>query len=467
MNGDSIANRFANGLPQHRGGRDWGWLSTLVAALEPLIITRRCNSGDARINLMKPQRPIAVPFRFASARAILLLLAIVAFVPAPYAMAADAGAFGGTRAIPRMPVYETKYYRVYTDVDPEEVKEACIRMTKMAEEYHNRTSDFAGQITQKLPFYLFKSAQEYYAAGGIPNSAGVFNGTRLMAIGDKRYGRQIWHIVQHEGFHQFVRAVIGGDIPIWVNEGMAEYFGEAIFTGDGFVSGVIPPGRLQRVRKTMQLSAQNGGFRPAGDMMALSHAQWNRELSLKNYDQAWSMVQFLAHGDNGKYQQAFGRYMGMVGSGQDPQEAWARNFGDDTQAFDARWRDYWKSLSASPTSDLYAQATVATLTSFLARAFDQQQRFASFDAFSQAAEAGTLRSSPDEWLPPTLLSATLRDLAVRRQNGEKFSFTSSAGNRPPEVICAGAEGLHVVGKFTLDEGHVDKVTTIVTSAKHS
>ena len=122
-------------------------------------------------------------------------------------------------------LYETRYYRVYTDIAPEQAKEACIRMTKMAEEYHVRTAEFAGDIRVKLPFYLFKSADEYYAAGGLAKTAGVFNGSRLMAMADPRVGKQVWHIVQHEGFHQFVHAVIGGEIPIWVNEGMAVWRG--------------------------------------------------------------------------------------------------------------------------------------------------------------------------------------------------------------------------------------------------
>jgi Protein of unknown function (DUF1570) len=269
-----------------------------------------------------------------------------------------------------MPMYETKYYKVYSDVDALEAKEACIRITKMGEEYHDRTSDFAGKITEKLPFYLFKNADEYYAAGGYPNSAGVFDGARLMAIGDMRAGRQVWHVMQHEGFHQFAHAVIGGSIPIWANEGLAEYFGEGIFTGDGYITGVIPPARLERVRKTMALPVIKGGYKSLRVMMRFTHAMWNQELSLKNYDQAWSMVQFLAHGDNGKYQQAFGRYMGMVGNRRDPQSAWSETFGNDTTAIEARWRAYWQSLPADPTSDLYAEATVATLTSFLARAFD-------------------------------------------------------------------------------------------------
>ena len=38
---------------------------------------------------------------------------------------------------------------------------------------------------------------------------------------DGHVGSRTWHVVQHEGFHQFVFAVIRGEIPTWVNEGLA------------------------------------------------------------------------------------------------------------------------------------------------------------------------------------------------------------------------------------------------------
>jgi hypothetical protein len=357
--------------------------------------------------------------------------------------------------LPPMREYDTRYYRVFTDVDDLQVREACLRITRMAEEYHNRTSDFAGQITQRLPFYLFKNSAEYFAAGALPKTDGMFDGSRLMAVGDK--GWRTWHTVQHEGFHQFMRSVIGGPLPMWVDEGMAEYFGEAIFTGDGFVSGIIPPRRLARIKSTLALSEQDGGFKSVHEMLDLSRQDWNKQMSLPNYDQAWSMVQFLAHGDNGKYRQPFVQFMGLVSRGSGSRTAFTEIFGDDDTAFEKRWREYWTSLPQSPTSNLYAHATVAILTSYLARSFDQQQRFASFSAFISAAEAGQLKSAPVEWLPPTLLEAVLRDVAVRRQNGEKFDLVLPKGTHFPAITCVTSRGLQVVGSFTLKESQVGKI----------
>ena len=42
----------------------------------------------------------------------------------------------------------------------------------------------------------------------------------------------MWHVAQHEGFHQFAWSRFAEDLPVWVNEGMAEFFGESVIVGD-------------------------------------------------------------------------------------------------------------------------------------------------------------------------------------------------------------------------------------------
>src|SRR5947208_2424473 len=68
----------------------------------------------------------------------------------------------------------TPYYSLYTDLPPEAAQEAGLRMTRMAEEYHERTRGFSGSVTQRLPFYLFTDNQDYVASGGPRGSAGVY-----------------------------------------------------------------------------------------------------------------------------------------------------------------------------------------------------------------------------------------------------------------------------------------------------
>ncbi len=311
--------------------------------------------------------------------------------------------------------HRTKYYRLYTDLDENGVREATLRITLMAEEYFRRTSDFARNVNQIQPFHLYSRYNDYLAAGGLPNTAGVFNGEKLMAVVLKNRMTDTWSTVQHEGFHQFVHHTVGRGLPIWANEGLAEYFGYGVWTGDNFYVGLIPPLELEIIRGC--LAKQR--FKPLRDMMLLPHEIWNDHVARNpnegalNYLQAWSMIHFLGHADEGKYQKAFGKFLGQVSGGADWEAAWVRHFGRNVADFQEAWEKYWRNLPDDPTGDQYAGATLASLTSFYARAFSQRQLFENADEFLAAADRRELRAHKEDWLPESLLATALKDLPKR------------------------------------------------------
>jgi len=357
----------------------------------------------------------------------------------------------------KLATHEGKYYVIHTDLSRDEVREADLRMSKMAEEYHERTKDFAGEIREKFPFYLFRNEADFIAAGGKPGSAGVYmNDTRtLMAIAGEALTADTWHTVQHEGFHQFAVAVIGGELPIWVNEGLAEYFGEAVFTGDGFVVGVIPEWRRERIVKTIRARK----FLPIRQIMLLTHPEWNADLRLENYDQAWSMVHFLIHAEEGKYRNGFAKFIRAVGAEQPWEKAWLAHIGP-ADGFEQRWRDYWLKLPSDPTNDLLAQATVKTLTNFVARAASQGQRFTSMKELVAAAKTGEVKVPEKDWLPPGLLVAALLDVQrMMQENGDRFTIETPPG-KLPHVRHVAKDGTELVGRFTLRAGRVNDVVVV-------
>jgi hypothetical protein len=357
--------------------------------------------------------------------------------------------------------YESPIYIVYTDVPEDDAREAVIRMNKVAYEYHERTKNlFGGSINQQLPFYLFSKPEDYVRASGMPASAGIFTGDALMARvirgPDGHIGSGTWHVAQHEGFHQFVHAVIRGDIPTWVNEGLAEYFAEGVFTGDGMVTGCIPAGRLRRVQERLD----NGSFIGVKEMMLMTHEQWNANFTLDHYDQAWSMVHFLAMAENGKYQDAFARFLQLVGKGNPWDRAWVTAFGN-VEGFEEKWKHYWKSLPDNPTLDLYTKAVVSSLTSFLGRAYSQRQTFDTFDEFI-AQDARELKAAPADWLPPALYTEMKQMADQLKQSGAAFTLVRRDKIPLPQIVCVMKDGTRVVGTFSLSNGRIGKVTADVT-----
>jgi hypothetical protein len=356
--------------------------------------------------------------------------------------------------------YETRYYVIHTDLGRDVAREAELRLTRMAEEYRRRTSEFSGEIRKKLPFYLFKTEAAYHAAGGTPNTAGEYNPNThtLMAFaGDDGPNLQTWHAVQHEGFHQFADQVIGKGLPIWANEGLAEYFAESIFTGDTFVPGIVPQWRLERIRATLN----SDGFMPLRELLGLSHAEWNQRISVTQYDHVWSLTHFLVHAEGGALQEKFVAFLkaasGGAGSGFETQI-------DRIETIEGKWRNYWTSLPNDPTADLYAEATLRTLTSFLARATARRQRFDSFDAFITTARSDGLKATETDWLPPSLLKVAVARVGEIQKTGEKFEVLPDAP-RPPTIVYSDGKGVEMVGRFTLKGARVDQVIVERTPGK--
>ena len=354
----------------------------------------------------------------------------------------------------KLTAYQTRYYTIHTDLPQEDIREAEIRVSRMAEEYYRRTRNFNGSIEKRLPFYIFSSKDDYYAAGGLPGSIGVFGRDRLMAAVSST-PEYLWKTLQHEGFHQFVHSVIGGSIPVWLNEGMAEYFGEAVFTGTGFVTGVVPPRRAERVKAMIAA----GQYTPFPELMTMSHQTWNGAMATANYDQAWSMVHFLAHASDGRYEATLNSFLHETSRGRRWDHAWADTFGRNSiGAFEEQWRTYWARLPVDASRARYAEAAVVTITNFLARAVNNGQTFDDLSAFESAAKNGSLTIRENEWLPPRMLIDTLD----RFSSIGTWTLTPGTGRRHPYVTCTLPDGTTLTGTFTIRKGKVRQVEARVT-----
>src|SRR5438270_3193033 len=110
------------------------------------------NPCPTRARLYNPgQRLARIPAANFMLRPIALLFCSFVLFMVPFAVCAPtAGAKPQTDANSSMRVYPSRYYIIHTDLSSDDVKEAVIRMNKMAEEYHERTRGFSGEIRERL-----------------------------------------------------------------------------------------------------------------------------------------------------------------------------------------------------------------------------------------------------------------------------------------------------------------------------
>lgn len=170
----------------------------------------------------------------------------------------------------------------------------------------------------------------------------------------------LFHVLQHEGFHHFANLRIGGQFPIWTNEGFAEYFGHGQFVRGKLRLGVAPASRIDRLRKAIDEDA----IFSLDEFLRMSLQEWNMRVRTRDrraqtqYDQAWALVHFLLHADRGRYRQALLTYIKETSDGRDLETAAERAFGTtDFSAFQRRWVEYMQQLEPDPVSTAIERLT--------------------------------------------------------------------------------------------------------------
>ncbi len=278
--------------------------------------------------------------------------------------------------------YEAGMFTIYTDLVEDDAREARVRMLKMGEEYRRGTQEWFEAGRERLPFYLYRDEKDYLAAGGAPGSGGMFTGGRLMAVAGEHANLRTWQIVQHEGFHQFVRSAIGERLPVWLEEGLAEHFGESLFTGDGYVSGIMPPWRVERVKG----GVENKAFASLSKLTGMNKAEWGKRISQRNYDQAWALVEYLM---------------------REKPEVLDELIKGGKLEENVEWEKWWAQLPNQPARELYQRVATETVKAFVERAKRAGQRIESGEELEKAIREKSLKMKNEEWLPVSLLEQAI------------------------------------------------------------
>jgi len=383
----------------------------------------------------------------------LLVIALVLAFPGVVSAGIGKGPMIPPNVAAKFKKYDTKYYVIFSDLPPEQVETVSARITAVAEDFYQLTKTLgSGKITSRWPLYVIGNRQDYAAAGG--EAFGCAWADRLMALVDATSAPEIWHVIQHEVFHQFVHTVVSDKVAGWVDEGLAEYYGEAPWTGDGIAPGVIPPKRYTRFVP----AAKDGRIKPFKDIIMIKNTDWQ---GIESYDQGLTMVHFFLHGQNGKYQKSFYAYLKMTGAGAPYDAAFAKCFGKNIDAFQKEYLD-WVTGGMQAVSDrAYTQAAVATLTSFLGRAWSQGQKFATFEEFLAAAKDGSgLKQHPKQPLPDELLAD-----ALKRAEGLKTWSLDVPKTGLPKIVLTLDDGTVMTASCTLKDGKVESTKVDVKTAK--
>jgi len=258
--------------------------------------------------------------------------------------------------------YSSRFYQVHTNCTPEQVKPHAAHMDHVYASFRKRFGGvFRSRRRQQPTLYLLNSRDDYIKALGAFDIDGTHSGGIFFSKGRDNSGLatwiegqdpdHLWHTLQHEAFHQFAWQYIGPTMPVWANEGLAEYFGDALVVRGKLKLGIVNQRRLETVRAAID----SGVSIPIPELIHITSKQWQANMGHPlrgrlQYAQSWSLAYFLVHGDK-RYRQAFERYLQHLSRGLTHAQAYERGFGNASErAMEARWREYIAELEPDPFS---------------------------------------------------------------------------------------------------------------------
>ncbi len=274
----------------------------------------------------------------------------------------------------RLQQFRSKSYLIHTNLSRDEVRVFGRYMDTVFAQYEDRFREFHTRSPAQMPLYLLRTEEQYQRfmtsqdiaathTGGMFFFSPASQGLATWVQGRSR--SQTFQVLQHEGFHQFAFNHLGRDLPTWINEGLAQYFEDAIIVGDKMTTGLANARRVEQVKHALEAQTAIDFSRLVG----LSADQWADKLhgdpdeAALMYAQSWSVVFFLIHGEDDRYQPAFARYLQKVSAGRDHQTAFQEVFGADSlRPLAKRWADFAKKQQPDPIN------TAASRMEFLGEA---------------------------------------------------------------------------------------------------
>jgi tetratricopeptide (TPR) repeat protein len=214
------------------------------------------------------------------------------------------------------------------------------------------------KVRSPLPtrVYIFgdRRSFEQYCEAAIGRSdklSGVFlsdrDGNHVLIAG---YSEGVDHVVYHELTHYFLRNTVSSHVPLWFNEGLAEFYSTFSARNDTVDVGLPVAEHLAWLHKQALI--------PLKDLFAINHD--SKEYHEGNrlgvfYAESWALVHYLMVGNPARREQ-LGTYVGLIASGKSIDDAFQAAFHSSYADLEGELRRYVRAYTMN-----YVRYTVADL----------------------------------------------------------------------------------------------------------
>lgn len=215
----------------------------------------------------------------------------------------------------------TRNYHLHSTLRDPRLEELLPGYMEAAFEHYRTAITELPLPSEPLETYIFGSRSEWnrYTQASLPPHEsramlqlrrGAFTADGKVVLHD--LGRtDTMFLTAHEGWHQYTQSIFAEPLPIWLEEGIATYMeGHRYDSRSGEVA-FIPWRNLERFGE-LRARGRRGDLIDLDELLDRTPQQFlnggtNRLLTY--YAQLWALVQFLIHGEDGRYRAGLERLL--------------------------------------------------------------------------------------------------------------------------------------------------------------
>lgn len=227
----------------------------------------------------------------------------------------------------------TKHFHLVGDANEKNMRKAAIRMEQFRTAFQTLFSRAKFNDAIPMTVVVFRDETSYkpflpeYKGKKRENIAGYFVSNRdinYITINAELLDEQLYPLATI--FHEYTHLILDANlknIPVWLHEGLAEYYETLKVEDDGKKVIIGSP------QSYHALLLREKPLIPLKEMFAVDHNskaynEGNRASIF--YAESWALIHYMLQGENGKYAKLLPVFMGRLTEGDDPETAFTQTF---------------------------------------------------------------------------------------------------------------------------------------------
>jgi len=188
---------------------------------------------------------------------------------------------------------------------------------------------------------VFKSDSSYKPFKYNPNVAGYFmpgeDVNYITLTSEKAGDDQPFHIIFHEYVHLLVENALGATVPLWFNEGLAEYYSTFDIKEDNrrVILGDLIANHVLYLRENK--------FLPLRTLFAVDYkSPYYNEGNKMNifYAESWMLMHYLLQGDSQKHRPQLAKFVDLLRAGTKIEDAFQQAFQENIETLEKDFKTY-------------------------------------------------------------------------------------------------------------------------------